>query len=219
MSGKPSAILTTVVAEVLVAGVRLLAGTAVRYAGCTPETLTAQSIFFSNHTSHLDFVVLWSSLPRSVRGMTRPVAAADYWRGGVRRLLAKHVFRAVLVRRGVDAENAAAKAANVEALRCALAAGESLIIFPEGTRGDGVTVGPFRAGLYWLAKEWPRVQLMPVRLENLNRILPKGEMLPVPLLSRLTFGPVMVLSDGEAKEDFLSRAREAVMGDEVERCA
>jgi 1-acyl-sn-glycerol-3-phosphate acyltransferase len=218
MRRKLSEIFVAAIAELLVAFARVLAGTAVRYADCTPSTLTAQSIFFSNHTSHLDFVVLWSSLPRSVRTTTRPVAAADYWgRGPVRRLLAQHVFCAVLVKRGSEAQSDEAKAENAEALRKALAAGHSLILFPEGTRGDGYTVGHFRNGLYRLAQQWPQVQLVPVRLENLNRILPKGETLPVPLLSRLTFGPVMALHEGEAMEKFLERARDAVMGDEEAR--
>jgi 1-acyl-sn-glycerol-3-phosphate acyltransferase len=206
----------TVVAETLASVVRLMAGTVVGYRECTPATLTAQSIFFANHSSHLDFVVLWSSLPWSARAMTRPVAAADYWRRGpVRRLLATHVFRAVLVERGEVARDPATKLQNAEVLRSALAAGESLILFPEGTRGDGEVVGSFRSGLFRLAEQWPQVQLMPVRLQNLNRILPKGEMLPVPLLSRLTFGPVIALRDGECKEEFLERARKAVAGDEV----
>jgi 1-acyl-sn-glycerol-3-phosphate acyltransferase len=202
-----------IVAEVLASAIRLMAWTTVRYAGCSTATLTRQSIFFANHSSHLDFVVLWSALPQSARAMTRPVAAADYWNGGpLRRMLATHVFRAVLVQRGDDARDQATKLKNAEVLRRALAAGESLILFPEGTRGDGEVVGPFRSGLFRLAEQWPQVQLMPVRLDNLNCILPKGSMLPAPRGSTLTFRPPIKVRDGETKEEFLARAREAVAG-------
>lgn len=207
-----------IVAEVLASAIRLMVWTTVRYAGCGPETLTAQSIFFANHSSHLDFVVLWSALPRSARAITRPVAAADYWnRGPLRRLLVTHVFRAVLVKRGESARDQATKLQNAEVLRRTLAAGESLILFPEGTRGDGEVVGPFRSGLFRLAEQWPHVQLVPVRLDNLSRILPKGAMLPSPRRSRLTFRLPMKVRDGETKEEFLARAREAVMANQDRR--
>jgi 1-acyl-sn-glycerol-3-phosphate acyltransferase len=199
------------VAEVLASIIRLMAGTVVVYPECGPGMLTAQSIFFANHSSHLDFVMLWSSLPRSARRKTRPVAAADYWgRDPIRRLLATHIFRSVLVQRGDDARDQATKLKNAEVLRQALAAGESLILFPEGTRGDGRTVGPFRSGLYRLAQQWPEVQLVPVRLDNLNRILPKGAVLPSVRRSRLTFRQPIAVCDGESKEEFLERARQAV---------
>jgi hypothetical protein len=45
----------------------------------------------------------------------------------------------------------------------------------------------------------------------LNRVLPRGEFLPVPLLSCVTFGPPLWLEAGEPKADFLNRAREAVL--------
>jgi hypothetical protein len=44
----------------------------------------------------------------------------------------------------------------------------------------------------------------------MNRVLPRGEFLPVPLLSCITFGPPMWLEAGETKVSFLTRAREAV---------
>jgi len=86
----------------------------------------------------------------------------------------------------------------------------SLILFPEGTRGNGEKVGSFRAGLYHLALRRPDVELVPAYLENMNRILPKGEVLPVPMLSLLTFGKPLQVEPGEEKETFLERAREAV---------
>jgi 1-acyl-sn-glycerol-3-phosphate acyltransferase len=175
-----------------------------------------QRIYFANHTSHLDFVVLWSALPAEVRVRTRPVAAKDYWESGVKAYLAQNVFRAILVQRGVAAQAVseeqarAAGRATIEQLAEALGKTDSLILFPEGTRGPGESVAPFRSGLFHLAKRKPDAELVPAYLENLNRILPKGEVLPVPLISSLTFGAPMHVDANESKEAFLERAHGAV---------
>ncbi|MEM9658075.1 MAG: lysophospholipid acyltransferase family protein, partial [Planctomycetota bacterium] len=87
----------------------------------------------------------------------------------------------------------------------------SLILFPEGGRSTGEAIGEFKSGLYYLSKKRPELELIPVYINNMNRILPRGEFLPVPLLSSVTFGPPMWLESGEGKIDFLSRAREAVV--------
>jgi 1-acyl-sn-glycerol-3-phosphate acyltransferase len=201
-------------ASVIAAVGRSISGVQVRWAGCCPEE--KQRIYFANHTSHLDFVVLWSALPAEVRARTRPVAAEDYWERGVRAYLAKRVFRAVLIQRrgSAQAENKeearAAARTVIDQLAEAMGEAESLILFPEGTRGTGETIAPFRSGLYYLAKKKPEVELVPAYLENLNRILPKGEVLPVPLISMLTFGKPLHIGESEEKRDFLERARAAV---------
>jgi 1-acyl-sn-glycerol-3-phosphate acyltransferase len=198
-------------ASVIAALARGITGVQVRWQGCTPEA--KQRIYFANHSSHLDFVVLWSALPGEVRARTRPVAAKDYWDSGVRAYLAQRVFRAVLVprRRTNEAGDPHVEAAKViDQLAGAMGATDSLIFFPEGTRGTGETMSPFRSGLYFLAKQRPDVELVPVYLENLSRILPKGEVLPVPLAGLLTFGEPMHLGEAEEKTEFLERACAAV---------
>lgn len=198
----------------LAALARGISGVQVRWAGCAPEA--RQRVYFANHTSHLDFVVLWSALPGELRARTRPVAAKDYWEHGVKAYLAQRVFRAVLVQRGAAAQAASAEEAReagraaIEQLAEAMGETDSLILFPEGTRGTGESVAAFRSGLYYLAKRKPEVELVPAYLENLNRILPKGEVLPVPMISMLTFGAPMRVAEGENKDDFLERARTAV---------
>jgi len=202
-------------AGIIAAFARAVSGVQVRWSEGLSDT-ARQRIYFANHTSHLDFVVLWSALPAEVRGRTRPVAAKDYWESGVKAYLARNVFRAVLVQRGAAAQAAsegearAAGRATIEQLAEALGETDSLILFPEGTRGTGETVASFRSGLFHLAKRKPAAELVPVYLENLNRILPKGEFLPVPLISVLTFGAPMHVEESESKEAFLERTRAAV---------
>ncbi len=202
-------------ANLLASVARGITGVQVQWAGCEPDE--KQRIYFANHTSHLDFVVLWSGLPPDLRAHTRPVAAQDYWESSaLRRYVVTNVFNAVLVQRGVMAQAKSPEEARyagrelIEQMAAALGDRYSLILFPEGTRGNGEKVGSFRAGLYHLALRRPDVELVPAYLENMNRILPKGEVLPVPMLSLLTFGKPIQVEPGEEKEAFLERAREAV---------
>ena len=205
-------------ANLIAAGARLVSGVQIRRAACPP--VAGQRIYFANHTSHLDFVILWSALSAEDRARTRPVAAQDYWSSGLRAWFAQRVFRSVLIRRARPAPDPShpdpshdpvAEARQlIEHLAESLGDTDSLIFFPEGTRGTGEDVAPFRSGLYHLAQRRPDVELLPVYLENLSRILPKGEFLPVPLLCTLTFGAPMQIKEDESKEAFLDRARAAV---------
>jgi 1-acyl-sn-glycerol-3-phosphate acyltransferase len=185
--------------------VRLLSGLQARWLGTDP--VDCQRVYFANHTSTLDAAVLWAALPASIRERTRPVAAKDYWTASaLRRWLASDIFRALLIeRRKVTSENNP-----LREMIAVLDAGDSLIIFPEGGRFSGPEPQKFKGGLFHLAKDRPQVQLVPVYLENLNRILPKGEILPVPLLGSITVGSPIQLESGETKADFLDRARNAV---------
>ncbi|HEY2117413.1 MAG TPA: lysophospholipid acyltransferase family protein [Candidatus Angelobacter sp.] len=203
--------MSAISASIIAACARALAGPSVRWVNVRPST--RQRVYFANHTSHLDFVVLWSVLPRKLRAMTRPVAAKDYWNSGLRKRIAVNAFHAVLVERGVktiEGDRTAAARNTLEELVEALQAGYSLIVFPEGTRGNGLEVGPFKSGIYHLWCRRPDVQFVPVHLSNLNRILPKGEFLPVPVISRVIFGPGLKLDKNETKESFLRKAHEAV---------
>lgn len=200
------------IAAALASACRLLSGVTVDWR-CDPYG-AAQRVYFANHSSHLDFVVIWAALPASRRRSTRPVAGRDYWeRSAIRRYLAGHVFRAVLVDRGHADPECARSLARLAVARMAQEMGQrdSLIVFPEGTRSTSGSIGPFKSGLYHLSCARPDAELVPVYLENLNRILPKGEALPAPMLSRVTFGPPLPTNAGEPKEAFLARARDALL--------
>jgi 1-acyl-sn-glycerol-3-phosphate acyltransferase len=189
----------------LVGVVKLLVGAYARWIGTAPGP--AQRIYFANHTSHIDTLAIWSSLPRSLRRRTRPIAARDYWGTGIRKYIATRGFGAVLIDRA--RENTVADP--LDPLRAALREGDSLIIFPEGTRGATALPARFRSGLFRLAGEFPAVELIPVYLDNLHRSLPKGALLPVPVVCTVRFGAAVVRVPEESKETFLERARDAVI--------
>jgi len=184
---------------------RFISGVSVRWVDSQPDT--CQRVYFANHTSHLDVVLVWSALPTEVRRLTRPIAAKDYWdRGFVRRHL-HQVFNALLI----DRKEIKVHQSPVDLMLREIGDTHSLIIFPEGGRNAAEGIGEFKSGLYYLSKKCPQLELIPVHINNMNRILPRGEFLPVPLLSSLTFGPPMWLEAGEPKTEFLARAREAVV--------
>ena len=189
----------------LVGLVKLLVGAYARWAGGAPTA--TQRIYFANHTSHVDTLAIWAALPRALRRRTRPVAARDYWGRGLKRYVATRGFNAVLIDRAREEPGADPLAP----LRAALAAGDSLILFPEGTRGTGEVPARFRGGLHRLATEFPAIELVPVYLDNLHRALPKGSMLPVPLVCTVRFGAPLPRDEHESREAFLARARLAVM--------
>ena len=184
---------------------KALSGATVRWVDCEPDT--CQRVYFANHTSHLDALVLWASLPKPIRALTRPVAAADYWEGGpVRRYMAKS-FNALLIdRTKIKVHNSP-----IDMMIRAIGDTESLIVFPEGGRNHQPEMKPFKSGLFYLAKKRPDLELVPVYIDNLNRVMPKGQFLPVPLLSCISIGAPIWLESGEKKQDFLKRARQSVI--------
>lgn len=193
----------------MIAGIiRLITGAQARWTDdpIRPDGSVPQRIYFANHGSNLDAPVIWASLPTAIREKTRPVAARDYWEGGrLRRHLAQRVFRCVLIERV-----RVTKSSNpLVAMEAALDEGSSLIIFPEGRRSfnEDEEMGQFKPGLWHLARKHPEVELVPVFLENLNRILPKGEFILIPLLAAVTFGRPIKLMENEEKEAFLARAK------------
>ncbi len=184
---------------------RLITGAQGHWKGCPPKA--EQRIYFANHQSHLDWVLIWAALPRELRARTRPIAARDYWTSSpFKQWLTSAVFNAVYVSRTrVDDQDP------LEPMVDALKAGDSLVIFPEGTRSNKEEPQPFKSGLFHLAERFPAVQLIPAWIDNVQRVMPKGEVVPVPILCTVTFGAPLQLLEGEDKRNFLGRARAAVL--------
>ncbi|MDM0050279.1 lysophospholipid acyltransferase family protein [Variovorax sp. J22R115] len=248
----------------LLALIRLLTGAQARWWGCPPKA--EQRIYFANHQSHLDLVMIWAALPEELRGITRPIAARDYWANTpFKRWITTEVFNAIYVERGGGAPVVppappaqppaeriepsfddvpppdpapvepwtsqgelplsqpaaepvpAATPGSLEALAPlqplieALQSGDSIIIFPEGTRGHTGMPQKFKSGLFTLAQMFPEVVLVPAWIDNVQRVMPKGEVVPVPILCSVTFGAPIQLEEGEERRPFLDRAREAVV--------
>ena len=184
---------------------RLRVGAYPQWQGCAPSR--TQRIYFANHSSHMDAIVIWSSLPAELRAKTRPVAAKDYWeKGALRRRIAIKELKVVLIDR-----HHTAHANPLDPLIQALHEGSSLIIFPEGTRRPQPLPSPFKSGLWRLMREFPDVELIPVYIENLHRSMPKGTLIPIPTICSVRFGAPLPHSPDDSKEDFLNRARNAVI--------
>jgi 1-acyl-sn-glycerol-3-phosphate acyltransferase len=195
-----------VLSHVLTFVLRTLVGAQPRWVGARPSP--NQRIYFANHTSHMDTLALWSALPSDLRAVTRPVAAADYWGGGgLKTWFATHGFNALFIERNPERRDGDPLAPLCDALQ----RGESLILFPEGTRRAQALPSAFKSGLFHLASRFPNAELVPVYLDNLYRSMPKGTLLPVPLTCSVRFGAPLERRDGEAKEAFLERARQAVV--------
>ena len=185
--------------------IRILTGSQARWYGCPPKA--EQRIYFANHQSHADLVLIWAALPHELRSITRPIAARDYWtKTPFRQWITTAVFNAIYVVRERTADQDP-----LDPLFDALAKGDSIILFPEGTRGHAEEPAAFKAGLYNLTQRFPNVVLVPAWINNVQRVMPKGEVVPVPVLCSVTFGAPIQLAAGEERRAFLDRARSAVV--------
>ncbi len=195
----------------LLAGIaRLITGAQGHWKGCPP--MAEQRIYFANHQSHFDWVLIWAALPRELRAQTRPIAARDYWTSSrFKQWLTTAVFNAIYVSRSRNEPGQAPDEDPLGPLVEALANGDSLVIFPEGTRSNKGEPQAFKAGLFHLAEQFPQVKLIPTWIDNVQRVMPKGEVVPVPILCTVTFGAALALQPGEDKREFLARARAAVL--------
>ena len=193
--------------------VRLLTGAQARWYGCPPKA--EQRIYFANHQSHADLVMIWAALPQELRSITRPIAARDYWtKTPFKQWITTAVFNAIYVDRARPKGEPGEPATDqdpLEPLIEALTNGDSVIIFPEGTRGNAEEPQPFKSGLYTLAQMFPEAVLVPAWIDNVQRVMPKGEVVPVPILCSVTFGAPIQLGADEERRPFLDRARLAVI--------
>jgi 1-acyl-sn-glycerol-3-phosphate acyltransferase len=118
------------------------------------------------------------------------------------------VLRAVLIDRRPEARTDNP----LEAILDALDGGDSLILFPEGRRNMGPEpLLPFKSGIYNIGRARPEVELVPTWIANLNAVMPKGEVIPLPLIATVTFGPPILVAEGEGKDEFLARAAAALL--------
>ena len=136
------------------------------------------ALIVANHNSHLDALVLMALLPLRLLPRVRPVASAEYF--------LSHRGRAWFATRMIGiipVATSGVRRSHAEILgpvREALAAGDIVIFFPEGTRGEPERLGKLRSGIVWLAQQCPTTPIYPVHLRGLGKVLPKGDWVPVP---------------------------------------
>ena len=174
-----------------------------------PLSKDRQTVYFANHTSNGDGVLIWISLPQALRRKTRPVAAADYWlKTPLRAFIGRDVFNVLSIERVAEGRNVDP----ITLMAAAVDEGASLIIFPEGRRNEGADkLLSLKPGIFHLAKKRPQIELVPVWINNLSGVMPRGEVIPVPLICTLTFGAPLTLFPVETKDEFMARARTALL--------
>ena len=150
-----------------------------------------QFLIVANHNSHLDALLLMSVLPRRHLAHTHPVAAADHF--GKSQRLARFMDR-VLAPLWVDRASPRDALEAINAMDRCITAGESLIIFPEGTRGEPGELAPFRSGVGRLLERHPELPVIPAHILGPERALPRGATLPLPVWNRVLLGPARRLT-------------------------
>ncbi len=201
------ALLASLTGAAIVIFARLI--TAVRGIWDGVEPVPAHRVYYANHTSNGDLILIWAVLPVALRQRTRPVAGSDYWLANpLREFIGRSVFNTVLVERRPEMRTSDP----MEAILAAVDEGSSLIIFPEGGRNNSdEPLLPFKSGIYNISSQRPEIDLVPVWIENLNHVMPKGKVIPIPLLCTVTFGPPIRVEPGEDRKEFLARAAAALL--------
>lgn len=146
------------------------------------------AIIVANHNSHVDTLVLLSIFPSGLIGRLRPVAAADHFLGDpVSSWFSRRVVGIIPLKRtgSMRGEDVLAEA------KAALADGDILIVFPEGTRGAPEEMGAFKAGVARLAEAAPRAPIIPIYIQGAGRALPRGSKIPVPFDISIVIGQAL----------------------------
>jgi 1-acyl-sn-glycerol-3-phosphate acyltransferase len=146
-----------------------------------------QFIIVANHNSHLDTMTILASLPSKMIHKVKPVAAADHFGKTVlKEKMSNYFINTLLIQRKRDKENSANDPINK--MIKALDEGYSLIIFPEGTRGEPEIQQPLKPGIGYVLSQRPTIKYVPAFMKGMGKAMPKDDSLIVPFNSSLTYG-------------------------------
>ena len=146
------------------------------------------AIVIANHNSHLDTLLLLSLFKTKLLHRLRPVAAADYFlKSGFSAWISLNLIGILPIRR----DRKRGEKDPLNACYRALERGDILIIFPEGSRGAPEEMSSFKTGIARIARQFPKVPIIPIYIQNAGRALPKGKKVPVPLVFSAIVGQAL----------------------------
>lgn len=146
-----------------------------------------QFIIVANHNSHLDTMTILASLPSKINHKVKPVAAADHFgKTKLKEKLTNFFVNTLLIQRKRDKENPENDPINK--MIKTLDDGYSLLIFPEGTRGEPEISQPLKPGVALVLSSRPKVKYVPAYMKGMGKAMPKSDNLILPYNSTLIYG-------------------------------
>ncbi len=173
--------------------------TGVKYKHSEVLTEAKQFIIIANHNSHIDTLALMSAMPKHKITEIKPVAASDYFgKNKIRGFLTKAFTNALLIPRSCALRN---KEKNPFAIMMkAINEGQSLIIYPEGSRGKANEMQEFKNGIGHVLLKYPHLAYIPTYIENTGHVLPKDRIIPMPFNCKVVFGDLHYCKGTNARE-------------------
>ncbi len=169
-----------------------------------------QYVIVANHNSHFDTMALLAAVPGGHIGGVKAVAAGDYFgKTGIKKWASEFFVDALLIPRSRPRPGTS-DPDPIQMMIDALDNGNSLIIFPEGTRGEPGVMQPFKKGIGLILSERPYIPFVPVYMQGIHKLLPKGGTVPVPFDNSVRFGQP-VFCKGMTIEEIVARAEAEVL--------
>jgi len=171
----------------------------VRFIGARRFIGHGQFVLASNHNSHADAVTLMSAIPPKMLAKTFPVAAADYFgRNKFISFISWLFLNLILIPRKRASE--AGEKDPIQIMDDALKNGKSLILFPEGSRGEAGKLQTFKKGIGILMERNRKIPIIPIYMEGIGRVLPKGNKIMLPSLTKIYVGDPIYIHEESAEE-------------------
>jgi 1-acyl-sn-glycerol-3-phosphate acyltransferase len=166
-----------------------------------------QYIIVANHNSHVDTMAILSSLPTKSLPYVHPVAAGDYFG---KNKFTSFFFKVMVNTKLINRQNGGRETIN--SMDRMLKRGRSIIIFPEGSRGKPGVMQELKKGVAILLKNNPEIPYIPIYLDNLDKVMPKGDGMPVPHNSSINIGQARKINSEDSIESILEVMEKEIVG-------